>query len=318
MADVATAANDSSDDRSGTENKESDDEDNELGDEDVDSDATVNLDLRNALLKNKELTKALKVLRAQYNRVVKQKDDNVRKQTVALDNRRSMYDALKTRHKTEVSNLKNVWKTKEKEVKDTHRGELVSKSMDNRKLQIQVGQLERDKTSDTSATEKLEASILKDKASLSQVKVLYVEARRKCDDLAQINKDLASSCKLLKKKTTDDQSVRFEHEEKILNIQLQRDTLQYEREKDRREDREASDKASLEAKSAHTLLQHSLRERTKNDDLIRRDVAKRKKEVQVSNNVGLIAAGLRNKQMQINNGQFNTHVSLEEVSFVTQ
>jgi hypothetical protein len=178
--------------------------------------------------------------------------------------------------------------------------------------------LERDKTSDANATEKLEASILKDKASLSQVKVLYVEARRKCDDLAQINKDLASSCKLLKKKTTDDQSVRFEHEEKILNIQLQRDTLQYEREKDRREDREASDKASLEAKSAHTLLQHSLRERTKNDDLIRRDVAKRKKEVQVSNNVGLIAAGLRNKQMQINNGQFNTHVSLEEVSFVTQ
>jgi hypothetical protein len=120
------------------------------------------------------------------------------------------------------------------------------------------------------------------------------------------------------KKSTDDQSVKFEHDEKMLTLQLQRDTLQYEREKDRREDREASDKASLEAKSAHTLLQHSLRERTKNDDLIRRDVAKRKKEVQVSNNVGLIAAGLRNKQMQINNGQFNTHVSLEEVSFVTQ
>ncbi len=318
MADVATTPNDSSDDRSGTENKENDDGDNELGDEDVDSDATVNLDLRNALLKNKELTKALRLLRAQYNRAVKQKDDNIRKQTVALDNRRSMYDALKTRHKTEVSNLKNVWKTKEKEVKDTHRGELVSKSMDNRKLQIQVGQLERDKTSDANATEKLEASILKDKASLSQVKVLYVEARRKCDDLAQINKDLASSCKLLKNKTTNDQSVRFEHKEKILNIQLQRDTLQYEREQDRREDREASDKASLEAKSAHTLLQHSLRERTKNDDLIRRDVAKRKKEVQVSNNVGLIAAGLRNKQMQINNGQFNTHVSLEEVSFFAQ
>ncbi len=226
MADVATAANDSSDDRSGTENKESDDEDNELGDEDVDSDATVNLDLRNALLKNKELTKALKVLRAQYNRAVKQKDDNVRKQTVALDNRRSMYDALKTRHKTEVSNLKNVWKTKEKEVKDTHRGELVSKSMDNRKLQIQVGQLERDKTSDANATEKLEASILKDKASLSQVKVLYVEVRRKFDDLAQINKDVDSSFKLLKNKIIYDPSVRFEHERNDLNNQPTRDTHQ--------------------------------------------------------------------------------------------
>ena len=71
----------------------------------------------------------------------------------------------------------------------------------------------------------------------------------------------------------------------------------------------------MEAKNAHTILAHSLREKTKDDDLVRRSIAKRKKEVQVSNNVGLIAAGLRNKQMQINNGQFNTHVSLEAVSF---
>jgi hypothetical protein len=50
--------------------------------------------------------------------------------------------------------------------------------------------------------------------------------------------------------------------------------------------------------------------------VVRRSIAKRKQEVQTSNNVGLIAAGLRNKQMQINNGQFNSHVSLEDVSFL--
>ena len=53
MASVATAPNDSNDDRSGTEKPDSGDEDNEACDEDVDSDGTVNLDLRNALLKNK-------------------------------------------------------------------------------------------------------------------------------------------------------------------------------------------------------------------------------------------------------------------------
>ena len=65
---------------------------------------------------------------------------------------------------------------------------------------------------------------------------------------------------------------------------------------------EASDKTSLETNNAHTLLAHSLREKTKDDDLVCSDITMKKKDVQVSNNVGLIAAGLRNKQMRINNG----------------
>ena len=68
----------------------------------------------------------------------------------------------------------------------------------------------------------------------------------------------------------------------MLTLHLKRESVQYEREKDKREDKEASDKASLEAKNAPTILAHSLREKTKHDDLVRRLIAKRKKEVQVS------------------------------------
>jgi hypothetical protein len=85
-------------------------------------------------------------------------------------------------------------------------------------------------------------------------------------------------------------------------------------EKDKREDKEASDKAALDAKKEHAILTHSLRQKTKENDVLRREIAKKKKDAQVSNNVGLIAAGLGNKKMQINNCQFNSHVSLEAAS----
>jgi hypothetical protein len=62
------------------------------------------------------------------------------------------------------------------------------------------------------------------------------------------------------------------------------------------------------------MLTHSLRKQTKDDDVVRREVAKNKKDIAQSQNVGAIAAGLRSKQMQINNGQFNAHLSLDAVS----
>ena len=68
-------------------------------------------------------------------------------------------------------------------------------------------------------------------------------------------------------------------------------------------------------KNGHTMLAHSLRKQTKDNDLVCREIAKKRKDVEVSNNVGVIAAGLQNKQMQINNGQFNAHMSLDKVSF---
>ena len=173
MASVATAPNDSNDARSGTEKPEYGDEDNEGGDEDVDSDATVNLDLRNALLKNKELAKAIKILRAQYNRAVKLRDDNVRKHTQALENRRTMYDGLKTRHKTEVSLLKSTLKNKEKELRDAHRTVLVSKNVEIRLLKNDVGQLERDKIGTTQQIERLEVTVSRGQSSLTEVRASY-------------------------------------------------------------------------------------------------------------------------------------------------
>ncbi len=106
MASVPTAPNDSNDDRSGTENENLEDEDNESANDDEDSDATVDLDLKKAVQKNKILAKQVKSLKAQSSRLGRQKDDNVRKHAKALDLRKTLYDGAKTRHKTEVSELK--------------------------------------------------------------------------------------------------------------------------------------------------------------------------------------------------------------------
>jgi hypothetical protein len=53
----------------------------------------------------------------------------------------------------------------------------------------------------------------------------------------------------------------------------------------------------------------------KDEDVLCQEIAKKQKEVEVSTNVGTIAASLRSKQMNINNGQFNAHLSLDAVSF---
>jgi hypothetical protein len=76
-----------------------------------------------------------------------------------------------------------------------------------------------------------------------------------------------------------------------------------------------SDKASLQAKKAHMMLTHSLRKKTKDEDILCQEITKKQKDVEVSHNVGTITAGLRNKQMNINNGQYNAHLSLDMASF---
>ena len=247
-------------------------------------------------------------------RAVKQKEDTIRRHAQALEIKKTAYDGARTRHKAEVTDLKRAWKSREKDIGDTSRAEIVQKSIQNRLLNNQVNQFEKDKTSESNVLGKLKASLLKEKAARTELKGVYIDISRKLDGLGEINKDLTTSLKQLKKKSIDDQSVKFQHDEKMITLHIQRESIQQAREKDRREDKEASERASLEAKNAHTILAHSLREKTKDDDLLRREIAKKKKEVQVSNNVGLIAAGLRNKQIQINNGQFNSHVSLETVS----
>jgi hypothetical protein len=315
MASVPTAPNDSNDDRSGTDKSDSEDEDkNKVDNEGSDSDATVNIDYRNALQKIKELQKKTKNLTAQCTRGVKQKDEMVRKHAQVLENRKTAYDGAKTRHKTEVSEIKSTWKRNVLDLKETFRTDMRTRDIEKRGFKVEISSLERDKTSDAFALDKLQSTLVKERAAFNEVKLMYAAARRNLDGLTEINKELSASLKACKKKLSDDQSVKFEHDEKMLEMQLQREGIQYEREKDKREDKEASEKALLDAKKDHAILTHSLRQKTKDDDVLRREIAKKKKDVQVSNNVGLIAAGLRNKQMQINNGQFNSHVSLEAVS----
>jgi hypothetical protein len=58
------------------------------------------------------------------------------------------------------------------------------------------------------------------------------------------------------------------------------------------ESKEVSDKDFLQAKNAHTMLMHSLYKKTKDEDILRHKIAKKQKDVEVSQNVGTISAGL--------------------------
>jgi hypothetical protein len=79
----------------------------------------------------------------------------------------------------------------------------------------------------------------------------------------------------------------------------------YEHKKD---SKEASNMTSLQVKNVHSMmLIHSLQKQTKDDDVLCRKIAKKCKDIEVSQKVGAITAGLMSKQMNINNGQFNAH-----------
>ena len=101
----------------------------------------------------------------------------------------------------------------------------------------------------------------------------------------------------------------------MLGMQVQRNKYSCERKKDKRDSKEELERKSLEAKNVNTMLTHSLQKETKDEDILCHDIAKKWKETEVSENVSTIAAGLRSRQMKINNGQFNKHLSLDAVSF---
>jgi hypothetical protein len=237
MVSVPTATGDSNGDRSGTEKDDSDDEDDEdkgKCNEGTDSDATVNLDYQNTVLKNKELTKQARSLRIQYNNVVKQKEDIVRKHAQALEDKKTAYDGAKTRcHKTEVSELKSTY------LKDTYKTETRTKDLEKRCLATEVNQLERDVN--THLIEKLQCTLSKERASLSKVRAMYATSCRSIHGLTELDKKLNSSLKILKKKSTDDQLVKFEHDEKMLAMQLELENVMHKHEKEKRENKEESD-----------------------------------------------------------------------------
>jgi hypothetical protein len=55
---------------------------------------------------------------------------------------------------------------------------------------------------------------------------MYIATHHNVNGLTELNKELSSSVKLLKKKSTENQSVKFEHNEKMLSMQLKRENIQ--------------------------------------------------------------------------------------------
>jgi hypothetical protein len=148
--------------------------------------------------KLKNFRKKQKNVTAQYLRVVKQKDNMVRKHAQALENRKTAYDGAKTRHKTEVSRIKSTWKRNILDLKETYRTDMRTRDIEKRGLTVQISLLERDKTSDGFAAEKLQSTLVKERASFNKVKVMYAAARRNLEGLTEINKELSSSSKMTK------------------------------------------------------------------------------------------------------------------------
>jgi hypothetical protein len=105
----------------------------------------------------------------------------------------------------------------------------------------------------------------------------------------------------------------------MMQMQLRRERYISDRDKEKRDAKQdASDKMLLDNKKAQTNLVFNLRKQSKDDDIVRRENVKKRKDVKECEDVGVIAAGMRNKQMQINNRQFSAHVSLDKVRFVTE
>jgi hypothetical protein len=174
---------------------------------------------------------------------------------------------------------------------------------------------EKDRKVDAAEIGKLQAAFMKEKASLSSNRLIYATARRNIDQLNESNKELHFEIKKLKKKLQDDQAAKYSHDQKMLELQTARENNAHEQKQFDRESKEVSDTASLQAKKDQILLTHSLRKKSKDQDVLRKEIAKKRQDVEVSQNVGTIAASLRNKQTHINNGTFNAHLSLDAVSF---
>jgi hypothetical protein len=198
-----------------------------------------------------------------------------------------------------VSELKTQLKCQQVEAKDELKAELQVKSEEQVKLHHLVKFYEKEQKVDEAEIHKLQAAYTKEKASLSSSRLIYATAIRSIDQLTESNKELLLVNKKFKKKVQDDQAAKFSPDEKMLEMQLQHEKFVYEREKDKRESKEVANKASLQAKNGQMLLTHSLRKKSKGEDILCWEIAKKQKDVEVSKNSCTIAALLRSKQMNI-------------------
>jgi hypothetical protein len=169
---------------------------------------------------------------------------------------------------------------------------------------------EKSQKKDELELKRLQASLAKEQAALSSTRMIYATAHRNIDVFAAAVKELNSTNKKLSKKLKANLSLKYEHDKKMIQMQLQRKRYISECEKEKRDSKDVSDKFLLDNKKAQTLLMHNLCKQSKDEDILRHKIAKTRKHTQDSEDVRVIAAGIRHKQMHINNGQFNAHVSL--------
>jgi hypothetical protein len=175
-------------------------------------------------------------------------------------------------------------------------------------LQNQVKGYEKGRKKDELELKKLQASLAKEHAALSNTRMIYAMARHNIDVLAAAVKELNSANRKLKKKEKADLSLKYEHDEKMMQMQLQPYRYISKFGKEKRDGKDLSAKLLLDNKKAQTLLTCNLRKQSKDDDILRRELAKEWKDTHGAEAVGVIAPGIKNTQMNSNNEQFNAHV----------
>jgi hypothetical protein len=117
---------------------------------------------------------------------------------------------------------------------------------------------------------KLQASLAKEQDALSNTRMIYAMARRNIDVLAAAVKELNSTNKKLSKKDLKASlSLKYEHDEKMMQMQLQRKRCISEREREKRDGKDLSEKMLFDNKKAQTLLTHNARKQSKDEDILR-------------------------------------------------
>jgi hypothetical protein len=86
-------------------------------------------------------------------------------------------------------------------------------------------------------------------------------------------------------------------DEKMMQMQLRRERYARESEKEKRDGKHASDNELLENKNKAAMLVYDLREQTKDEGILCCELVKKRKDTKESQDVGLIAEGIRQKQL---------------------
>jgi hypothetical protein len=82
----------------------------------------------------------------------------------------------------------------------------------------------------------------KEQAALSDLRIVYATACRNIDVFAAAVKEVNSTNKKLKKKERADLSLKYEHDEKMVQMQLRGERYISEHEKEKRDGKDVSDK----------------------------------------------------------------------------